>query len=305
MKDRTGSSQGSGMIEITASAHVPYQGEHHEDREQHCKGLLQDRHGRIRVKDPKRDRPVQIFLACFVILGFASMWIMEIDWAQVAEGISKIPIALSKLLHLDFSQFDITLTALFESIAVAILSTIYSLFLGMILAVLQARNLTPARWISTVLSAVMTFLRAIPSIIWVLLILVCVGFGPAAGIIGISIFSTSFFAKSFAQCFEEVSADTLEALRAIGAGRVKIFFAAVLPSAVTGVLAWTSISFEKNFESSAVLGTVGAGGIGYVISNCMNRYAYGQAIVAIALVLLFTYAMELGFTVIKEQKGNM
>ncbi len=150
-----------------------------------------------------------------------------------------------------------------------------------------------------------TFLRAIPSIIWVLLILVCVGFGPAAGIIGISIFSTSFFAKSFAQRFEEVSPDTLEALSAIGAGRVKIFFAAVLPSAVTGILAWTSISFEKNFESSAVLGTVGAGGIGYVISNCMNRYAYGQAIVAIALVLLFTYAMELGFTVIKEQKGNM
>lgn len=187
----------------------------------------------------------------------------------------------------------------------AILSTIYSLFLGMILAVLQARNLTQARWISSVLSAVMTFLRAIPSIIWVLLILVCVGFGPAAGIIGISIFSTSFFAKSFAQRFEEVSPDTLETLSAIGAGRVKIFFAAVLPSAVTGILAWTSISFEKNFESSAVLGMVGAGGIGYVISNCMNRYAYGQAIVAIALVLLFTYAMELGFTVIKEQKGNM
>lgn len=180
MKDRTGSSQGSGMIEITASAHVPYQREHHENRKQHCKELLRDRHGRIRVKDPKRDRPVQIFLVCFMILELASMWIMEIDWAQIGEGISKIPTAFSKLLHLDFSQFGITLTALFESIAVAILSTIYSLFLGMILAVLQARNLTPARWISSVLSAVMTFLRAIPSIIWVLLSLICVGFGPAA-----------------------------------------------------------------------------------------------------------------------------
>ena len=168
------------MIEITASAHVPYQREHHENREQHCKGPLRDRHGRIRVKDPKRDRPVQIFLVCFMILELASMWIMEIDWAQVVEGISKIPTAFSKLLRLDFSQFGITLTALFESIAVAILSTIYSLFLGMILAVLQARNLTPARWISSVLSAVMTFLRAIPSIIWVLLSLICVGFGPAA-----------------------------------------------------------------------------------------------------------------------------
>ena len=97
----------------------------------------------------------------------------------------------------------------------------------------------------------------------------------------------------------------LEALRAMGAGRVKVFFSAVLPSAFTGMLAWTSISFESNFEASAVLGTVGAGGIGYVISNCMTRYAYGQAIVAIALVLAFTYAMELGFTAIKERNGKI
>ena len=139
----------------------------------------------------------------------------------------------------------------------------------------------------------------------VIAILVCVGFGPSAGIIGICIFSTSFFARSFAQCYEEVPQETLEALRAMGAGRVKVFFSAVLPSAFTGMLAWTSISFESNFEASAVLGTVGAGGIGYVISNCMTRYAYGQAIVAIALVLAFTYAMELGFTAIKERNGKI
>ncbi len=70
------------------------------------------------------------------------------------------------------------------------------------------------------------------------------------------------------------------------------------------MLAWTSISFESNFEASAVLGTVGAGGIGYVISNCMTRYAYGQAIVAIALVLAFTYAMELGFTAIARDRAH-
>ena len=91
----------------------------------------------------------------------------------------------------------------------------------------------------------------------------------------------------------------------MGAGRVKIFFSAVLPSAFTGILAWTSISFESNFLASAVLGTVGAGGIGYVISNCMTRYAYGQAIVAIVMVLLFTYIMELAFTAVKEKNGKI
>ena len=118
-----------------------------------------------------------------------------------------------------------------------------------------------------------------------LLILVCVGFGPSAGIIGICIFSTSFFARSFAQCYEEVPQETLEALRAMGAGRVKVFFSAVLPSAFTGMLAWTSISFESNFEASAVLGTVGAGGIGFQLLNA-SRVKQFDVVTYILIVMV-------------------
>ena len=267
--------------------------------------LLRDGRGRIRTKDPSRDRTLHLFLLAFAILGVLALVGMKLDMKQLIQGVGEIPTAIGKLAELDFSQVDITFTSLLESVAVAILSTVYSMLGGMVLAVFLAKNLTPMRWISTLLSAAMTFLRAIPSIIWVLLVLVCVGFGPDAGIIGICIFSTSFFARSFAQCFEEVPQETLEALQAMGAGRVKIFFSAVLPSALTGVIAWTSISFESNFEASSVLGTVGAGGIGYVISNSFGRYAYGQAIVAIGMVLLFTYAMEMLFTFVKEKKARI
>lgn len=268
-------------------------------------GLLYDRKGRIRTKDPARGRALKYFLIAFTALGIASMFLMKLDWMQLWEGILKIPEAIGKLLKIDFSKLGVTFTSLLESIGVTILATVYSLIGGMLLSVFLAKNLTPFKWISTALSSVLTFLRAIPSIIWVLLILVCVGFGPSAGIIGIAIFSTSFFARSFAQCFEEVPEETIEALRAMGAGRVKIFFGAVLPSAFTGILAWTSISFENNFGASAVLGTVGAGGIGYVVSNCMTRYAYGQAVVAIIMILGFTYIMELMFTAVKERKGKV
>ena len=268
-------------------------------------GLFRDRKGRIRTKNPASDRTLKYFLIALAVLGIASVFLMRLDWQQLWEGILQIPAAVQKLAKIDFSKLDITFTSLLESIGVTILATVYSLVLGMVLSVFLAKNLTPFKWVSAILSAILTFLRAIPSIIWVLLVLVCVGFGPSAGIIGISIFSTSFFARSFAQCFEEVPEETLEALRAMGAGRVKIFFGAVLPSAFTGILAWTSISFENNFGSSAVLGTVGAGGIGYVVSNCMTRYAYGQAVVAILLILVFTYLMELSFTAIKERKGKI
>ncbi|WP_310605028.1 PhnE/PtxC family ABC transporter permease [Anaerosporobacter sp.] len=264
-------------------------------------GVRYQKNGKIQTADPTRERGIKIFLVCFIVIGAISVYTMKMDWVQLFQGISQIPDALSKLVKIDFSALDITIHALFESIAVAILATIYSLVGGMFLAVFMARNITPFRFLSVLLSAIFTFLRAIPSIIWVLLVLVCVGFGSTAGVIGMCISSTAFFAKCFAQCFEEVSEDTMEALRAMGAGKIKIFFRAVLPSAFTSLLAWTSISFENNFAASAVLGTVGAGGIGYVVANSMTRYAYGQAIVAIIIILLFTYCMEIGFTALKER----
>ena len=87
---------------------------------------------------------------------------------------------------------------------------------------------------AAVLSAVLTFLRAIPSIIWGSADSGVRGLWPLRGDYRHLHFSTSFFARSFAQCYEEVPQETLEALRAMGAGRVKVFFSAVLPSAFTG-----------------------------------------------------------------------
>ena len=264
--------------------------------------VLYTKDKKIRVADPARERGVKLFLIGFLIVGCISMYTMNFDWQQLMKGIPRIPESLEKLIEFDFSALDVTFSSLLESIGVAILATIYSMVGGLFLAVFLAKNITPSRILSNLLSAAFTFLRAIPSIIWVLLVLVCVGFGPTAGIVGICISSTSFFSKSFAQCFEEVSDETIEALKAMGASKATIFFRAMLPSAFTSLMAWTSISFESNFEASAVLGTVGAGGIGYVVSNSMGRYAYGQAIVGIIVILIFTYSMELGFTILKEKQ---
>ena len=91
--------------------------------------LLRDRRGRIRVKDPARDRALKWFLSLFTILGVAALFFMDLDWAQVWEGVLRIPEAIGKLCKVDFSQIDVTFTSLFESIDVAILSTVYSLSL--------------------------------------------------------------------------------------------------------------------------------------------------------------------------------
>ena len=110
--------------------------------------LLWDSRGRIRTKDPSRDRTLHLFLLAFVILGVLALVCMKLDMEQLIRGVGEIPTAIGKLAELDFSQVDITFTSLLESVAVAILSTVYSMLGGMVLAVFLAKNLTPFRWLS-------------------------------------------------------------------------------------------------------------------------------------------------------------
>ena len=79
------------------------------------------------MKDPSRDRALKWFLVSFAALGVAALFFMNLDWVQLWEGILRIPEAVGKLCQVDLSQLDVTFTSLFESIAVAILSTVYSL----------------------------------------------------------------------------------------------------------------------------------------------------------------------------------
>ena len=80
--------------------------------------------------------------------------------------------------------------------------------------------------------------------------------------------------KSFAQSFESIPDETIEALEVTGASRLSIFMNAVLPAALSQIVAWAGMRLETNFSECAILGMVGAGGIGYVISNSLQGYDY-------------------------------
>lgn len=207
----------------------------------------------------------------------------------------------AELARLDFSDMSLILSSLAETISIAVLSLLYSLILGIFFGMLAAKNVFRIPALSVILQSFFTFLRAVPTTVWVLLMLVCLGMGPKAGIAGLCIHTTAFFTKSFAQSFEDIPDETLEALEAIGASRVQIFMGAVFPSALSQIVAWTGMRFEVNFSECAILGMVGAGGIGYVISNSLNGYHYGTAGTAILLVFAVAYVIERIFVRVKKK----
>ncbi|MCL1848501.1 MAG: ABC transporter permease subunit [Clostridiales bacterium] len=223
------------------------------------------------------------------------------DWIKLLQRIGNIGQSLKHLMKLDLSEADLVLPYFYETMCVAILATVYSAILGLFLAVFMAKNITPYKFLPPLFTALFTFIRAVPSFIWVLLVLVCLGFGPAPAIVGICIHSTSFFARSFSHTFEEVETGTLEALAATGANRIKVFFSAVLPSALTSLIAWMTSNFESNFHGASILGMVGAGGIGHIISMAFGSYKYGRAWMAVLVVVVFTYLFEILFNALKQK----
>jgi phosphonate transport system permease protein len=182
-----------------------------------------------------------------------------------------------------------------------LLALIYGMVLGLVLGALAAQNITPWKPLSILLKSVFAFIRAVPTPVWVLLVLASMGFGMASGIMGLGFHVSAFFGKVFAQIFEEVPGDTIEAIRSTGANRVQIFFTAVLPSSFSGIIAWTALRFETNYVEAAILGMVGAGGIGYTIMAAMNSYKLGRAGLAVLMAFIVALGIELLSTYIKRK----
>lgn len=263
--------------------------------------LRRTRTGKLRVDCAQKNRIIPLFLVSIMVLTVASLLFLDIPWLKLASRIPDIGDIFWKLLHFDLSRMELIGTSLLETLSIAVLSTLYSLVLGLFFGMLAAENIFRIRWFSRLLQCFFTFLRAVPTPIWVLLMMVCLGMGPAAGIAGLCVHTTAFFTKSFAQSFESIPAETLEALEATGVGRLGVFLNAVLPSALAQIIAWTGMRFEINFSECAILGMVGAGGIGFVISNSIQGYEYGTAGVSIFLVFLLAYSIERVFVQIKKR----
>jgi phosphonate transport system permease protein len=256
---------------------------------------------RIPVGDFKRDLPVYLFLGIFAVLSFLSLMALQLDWARAASRLPRLGKVFYDMAHFSTERFHLTMLTLTETITVSLLALIYGLVIGLVLGALAARNITPWLPLSTALKCFFAFIRAVPTPVWVLLVLASMGFGMASGILGLVFHVVGFFGKVFAQIFEEVPEETVEALKATGAGRIQVFFGAILPSSLSGIIAWTALRFETNYIEAAILGMVGAGGVGYTILAAMNSYKLGRAGLAVLVVFIFALGIELLTTFIKRK----
>ncbi len=267
---------------------------------------IYNKRGQMLIRDKKSDQLLHRFILGATVLAVLSLITIEIQWLKLLSRTDEFFLVLLRLIATSLTphawlELPTLWVPLFESLSVTVLATFYSAIIGLFIGALAAPNINQNRWLTMGIHMFFTFLRAVPTPVWVLLYLASLGFGPAAGIMGLGIHATAFFVRMFSQSFEEVPREVIETLEAAGANRLQIFFGAIMPAALSSLVAWFALRLEINFEQSSILGMVGAGGIGYVIVAALHNGNEGLATLAILLVFTCSLSLELLFVRIKKK----
>jgi phosphonate transport system permease protein len=196
------------------------------------------------------------------------------------------------------------LQALTVTIGLGLLTTVFGAVIAFFLGLLAAQNLAP-RWVTNVVKGLTAFVRAVPTVLWVLFFAVSAGLGSVAAVLGMTFHSAGYLIKAYSESFEEIEAGVLEALRASGASWWQMIFQAVVPASASALLSWTFVRFEINFSTAIAMGaTAGAGGIGFDMFMASVFYLDLRELGAFTYAALaFAIALEWGATRLKSNLG--
>jgi phosphonate transport system permease protein len=182
--------------------------------------------------------------------------------------------------------------ALLETINIAAASTLIGAISGMIMSMLATRGL--AKWpaLIPVFRRLLDLMRAVPEIVIALVLIFVMGGGPVPAMIAIAFHTTGALGKMFSEVNENASLKPVEGLASVGANWTQRMLLAVVPQVAPNYISYALMRFEINIRASAILGFVGAGGIGYELKNAMS-WGQGRYDQAAAIFLMLFAAIVL------------
>ncbi|MCM3762214.1 ABC transporter permease subunit [Alkalihalobacillus oceani] len=204
--------------------------------------------------------------------------------------------------HFQHFTFGHAFYQVFITLGLAFLTTLFGAIIAVFLGLLAAENLTSKR-VSAVIKGMVAFIRAVPTVLWVLIFAIAAGLGSVAAVIGMTFHSVGYLVKAYSESFEELDKGVVEALKASGASFWQIIFQAVIPSSLTYMISWTFLRFEINFAVAVAMGAAaGAGGIGFDMFMASTFYLDIREIGTITyFILIIAILLEIVATQFKKK----
>lgn len=251
------------------------------------------------------------FFACVVLLLSSYLTLIELkgDWSLRNGGFDNLVTFIRESLWPpDWSVLEarsypvcdrsigffcsIAWTGMIETIKIAFVATIFGFIIALPISAMAASNLVPPH-ISVIARTILAGMRSLPSIIWAVLFVVVVGFGPFAGALAMIFYTIGYLGKLQFESIEGIGNTPLEAHRAMGMNRLEIFAFVVIPESANNLISHMMFMFEYNVRHGTVIGLVGAGGIGWHISNYLKFLQYDKVLALLVVIFVTVVVIDL------------
>lgn len=231
---------------------------------------------------------VTVALAAGLLLWAAPL--AEIDFVRLAGSIPAMIDFVGRILVMpDWDYLPQLGAKMLETIEMTFLATSIALVVSLPFGLLAAKNTSPHPVVFHASRSLLSFMRALPELVWALVFVSAVGLGPLPGVMALAFVTVGFMGKFFAESIEVVDHRPVEGVAAHGAGWLQLRTFAHLPQAMPDFIGTTLYILDHNLRAAAILGLVGAGGIGYDMVMAMRLFDYDRLLpIALSIYLVVT-----------------
>ena len=248
---------------------------------------------------PARPRPslrARVTRSALAVAGLAGfvvcLRLADVDPVELAQGLPTMAGWVAQAFPPSTDAIDTLLVRAAETVAIAVVGTVFAALLALPLCVLAARNTTPSGWVRLPVRLFLNGLRGVDSFVFALLFVAAVGLGPFAGVLGIALHTWGSMGKLFSESIEAQPGGPLEAAELTGAGRVRTSSYTLLPDVLPSLTSTGLYMLEFNIRASTVLGVVGAGGIGQELKNAVDLLAFPRLATILIVILVMVTLID-------------
>jgi len=242
---------------------------------------------RIIVPKPDRRKKIAIIITVIVII-VSSGIIAHFNIIDVFKNLSKGVSILKRMFWPpDFSYIPNIVKPMLETIRMAIVGTCVGAIIALPIAVLAANNFIKTKWLHVPLRFILNIFRTIPALVLASLFVAIFGTGAFSGVVALSVFTFGLVSKLTYESIEAIDYGQVEALISLGANKLNILRYAIMPQILPQYLSYTLYGFEVNVRAAAVLGYVGAGGIGQLFEFNLAWRKFGK----IGMIIIFSFCV--------------
>ncbi len=220
------------------------------------------------------------------------------------EGVTAAQRIFTSLFTPEMAIFDEALFAIIETIYIALIATLVSIPITLVISFLSARNLMNDNrltlFVYGLLRLVSNFIRSIEPLIWAIIFSVWIGIGPYAGMLALLIHTIASNAKLYSEAIESIEEGPVEAISATGANKLQVIWYAVIPQIILPFLSFTIYRWDINVRMATIIGLVGGGGIGTMLIQYQGLAQWHEVGLIVIMIALVVWIMDYISTKIRQ-----